>query len=181
MCDQGLNNKSVLPSLVVSVTQPYFDVDDAHVYYMFDPPHLIKNIRNNFKKSGFIIDGKFIEWKYVEKFYDFDSCCRLCLAPKLTRDHIDVPPFSTMRVRLATQLLSQTVAAGLHTYCQLGKIHSKGVHTAEFVEQMDLLFDCFNSSHLSSPKKFRCAVIVNSGHIEFLKSCHEWLSEIPNC
>lgn len=50
-----------------------------------------------------------------------------------------------MRVCLAAEVLSHTVAAGISTYVALGKLPDEAIHTAEFVEAVDGLFDCFNS------------------------------------
>lgn len=36
------------------------------------------------------------------------------MAPKLTEKHIHLPPFTNMRVKLATQDFSHSVAAGMH-------------------------------------------------------------------
>lgn len=45
-------------------------------------------------------------------FFDMDAQNAERLAPKLTERHITSPPFTNMRVRPATQVLSHTVAAG---------------------------------------------------------------------
>lgn len=178
LCDQGSNNRSAISSFDVSVEQPYFSVDNERVYVMYDPPHLIKNVRNHFKSKGFKVEGKPVEWKYVEMFYRYDSSNRLRLAPKLTSKHIRVPAFSGMRVKLATQVLSHSVAAGLYTYCNLGKISKDGIPTADFIEKMNMLFDCFNSSQISGANSYRRAISADSCHMAFLESCKQWLSKI---
>ena len=38
------------------------------------------------------------------------------MAPKLTERHIYLPPFTNMRVKLATQVFSHSVAAGTKTH-----------------------------------------------------------------
>ena len=50
-CDQGSNNRSVMHSLFgVTVDGPYFIFKNVDkVYVVYDPPHLLKNIRNNLK------------------------------------------------------------------------------------------------------------------------------------
>ena len=102
ICDQGSNNRNFMQTLCgVSVGQPYFTYNGHKVYALYDPPHLLKNIRNNFKRHGFLWKGNEIKWKYVSDFYDFDKGNKIRLAPKLTDAHIEVPPFKTMRVNLA--------------------------------------------------------------------------------
>ena len=63
----------------------------------------------------------------------------LKLLPKLTLEHVQLNPFSEMRVRLATQVLSQSVANVLRNY------YPADTHgTAELCEYMDKFFDCLN-------------------------------------
>ena len=58
---------------------------------------------------------------------------------KLTNDHINLIPFSVMRVRLAAKLLSETVSVVLNTF---GEPDVAG--TAKFCLIMDKFFDCLN-------------------------------------
>ena len=100
--DQGSNNRNLFEKhLGVNSDQPFFITDDQKVFAMYDPPHLIKNERNNFKKQFFVIDGHNILWDHVKIFFDQDSPMPIRLAPKLKKKHIDLPPFSPLRVRLA--------------------------------------------------------------------------------
>ena len=47
ICDQGSNNRNFMQTLCgVSVGQPYFTHNGHKVYALYDPPHLLKNIRN---------------------------------------------------------------------------------------------------------------------------------------
>ena len=89
---------------------------------MYDSTHLLKNLRNNFKEHGFEWKGKAIQWEYVTDFYDYDKGNKIRLAPKLTDAHIELPPLILMRVNLAAQVLIDTVAVGIYTLCQLGKL-----------------------------------------------------------
>ncbi len=73
-----------------------------------------------------------------------------------------------MRVCLAKQILSHTVAAGITVLANKGLISSDAIHTADFVEKMDQLFNCFNSKTYSSNAKFGGAMTSSSQHKEFL-------------
>ena len=53
-----------------------------------------------------------VAWHHLEDFYNIDSRSVIRMAPKLTRRHFDLPPFTNMRVKLATQVFSHSVAAG---------------------------------------------------------------------
>lgn len=70
------------------------------------------------------------------------------MAPRLTAKHLELPPFSSMRVPLAAQVLSHSVVAGINTLSVLGKIESDAVHTAGFIEKIYQLFNACNSSSI---------------------------------
>ena len=100
------------------------------------------------------------------------------MAPKVTAKHIELPPFSNMRVCLASQVLSHSVAAGMSTLCHLGKMESNAMETAKFIERFDSLFDVFNSRTITDAKQYRGALHENSRHIEFLHDTKEWLKSV---
>ena len=102
ICDQGSNNRSFLQGKEcdVAVNRPFLHIGTKKVFVFYDAPHLLKNVRNNLKKGGFVIDGKLISWQHIVDFYNFDKRNRIHLAPKLKDKHIYLPPFSSMRVNL---------------------------------------------------------------------------------
>ena len=57
-----------------------------------------------------------------------------------------LPPFSSMRVCLAARVFSHSVSAGILCNMALGNLSSDAMHTAEFIEKIDILFDIFNSA-----------------------------------
>ena len=177
--DQGSNNRNLFEKhLGVNSDQPFFITDDQKVFVMYDPPYLIKNVRNNFKKHGFVIDGHDILWDHVKMFFDQDSPMPIRLAPKLKKKHIDLPPFSPLRVRLATQVLSHSVATGMAVMAQWGLIPEEAKHTADFIEEMDQLFNCFNSMTIKSSVKMRHAVSNSSGHADYLKHMLQYMKAV---
>ena len=94
------------------------------------------------------------------------------MAPKLTGRHIALPPFGAMRVNLAAQVLSHSVAAGINTLCSLKEMPDEASTT------FDELFKAFNSAKLRSSYKYKSALSVNSGHMPFLKSHLRFLSKL---
>ena len=102
------------------------------------------------------------------------------MAPKLTAKHTDLPPFAPLRVKLATQVLSHSVAAGISTTGSLGALPNDVMETAQFVEHMDMLFNCFNSVSVSSSARMRHPFSQNSGHIEFLRECLTWFFSVKS-
>ncbi|GFO45112.1 transposable element p transposase [Plakobranchus ocellatus] len=108
--DQGSNNRAVTQRLGVSSQDSYFFVDGEKVFLMFDPPHLIQNVRSNLKKYGFTVSGETVSWSHMEEFYKQDSATPIRFATKLTKKHITLPRFANLSVKLATQVLSHTVS-----------------------------------------------------------------------
>ncbi|KAK3801952.1 hypothetical protein RRG08_064546 [Elysia crispata] len=78
---KGTNNQAVVNKLGINRDKPYFLINDEKIFVMFDPPHLLKSIRNNLKKSGFTMDGKIISWKYIEMLYERDSKFPIRMVP----------------------------------------------------------------------------------------------------
>lgn len=179
ICDQGSNNRSFLQRLEgVSIEKPYIVHNSKKVFIMYDPPHLLKNIRNNFMKANYKFNDVDIKWEFIVDFYNTDKAMSIRMAPKLTDKHIILAPFAAMRVNFAAQVLSHSVAAGINTLCALNHLPEEASSTAEFIETFDQLFNAFNSTCLSSSHKYKHALRENSGHIPFLHSCLRYLSKL---
>ena len=129
-------------------------------------------------KHGFSFQGKDAKWSDIEEFYHHDSSKLVRLAPKLTQKHIVLPPFAALRVCLATQVISHSVAAGMSAMAVWGSLSSEASHTAEFLEMFDQLFNCFNSRTTASPAKMRHAMSNSSGHKDFLVSTKSWIKDL---
>ena len=75
ICDQGSNNRSFLGKMGenVSVNRPYIMYNDRKIFVIYDPPHLLKNVRNNLKKGDLNVNGNLVSWQHVVAFYYFDK------------------------------------------------------------------------------------------------------------
>lgn len=102
--DQGANNQKAYRLLGVTPEKPYFEVDGRRIIALHDAPHLLKNVRNGLKKSGFVVDGEEVKWEHIVELYKIDSSKPIRMVPKLTAKHIQLPMFSTMSVPLASQV-----------------------------------------------------------------------------
>ena len=85
------------------------------VHVIFDVTHLVKNVRNNFQKNEIQLGETVAKWSDVVKFYEAEKLQAIRLAPRLTNKHFDLSSANKMRVNLAAQILSHSVAAGLKT------------------------------------------------------------------
>ena len=178
IADQGSNNQKLFSKLLgVTEEEPFFTYHEKKYFVLCDPPHLIKNIRNNLKNQGFILYDVPVSWDHVVEFYHLDCKNSLRLAPKLTHKHINLPPFAKLKVKYATQVLSHTVASGISFIAKI-RDDPRAESTAEFIEKFDMLFNCFNSGHFHSKKKMSHAFSDNSGHVEFLNDCLEWFKNL---
>lgn len=124
---------------------------------MFDTPHLVKAVRNMLLKYDFVLDDEIISWKYIKQFYERDKKFSIRAAPKLTDSHIFPTIFQKMKVKLATQVFSATVAASLNVYIRLGALPQEAAPTSQFIDKIDKLFDLMNSSKVINGKKFNLA------------------------
>ena len=100
------------------------------------------------------------------------------MALKLKDKHIILPPIGAMRVNLAAQVLSHSVAAGINTLCALKHLPDEASATAEFIDTFDQLLNAFNSASLNSSHKYKNALSESSGHFPFLNSCLRFLAKL---
>ena len=140
ICDQGSNNRKAIYGLGVDEDHPFITYKDKKIHVFFDPPHLLKNTRNNLKKTGFRMgDGEHardIHWSFIEELYALDSENGIKLAPKLTAKHIKLPGFSALRVNLAAQVLSHSVASALAVLVRFGKLPAEALETSTQSKQL---------------------------------------------
>lgn len=126
VCDQGTNNKSAIDALVRDTqsnvgTQDYvFEVDGQRIIPLYDVPHLLKTMRNTLlsrdihfaNENGF---HKVARWKDIEKAWEYDNGSHeLRTMPKLTEFHVNKTKVKKMKVSVAAQVLSHSVAATLN-------------------------------------------------------------------
>ncbi|CAG2199465.1 THAP9 [Mytilus edulis] len=133
----------------------YFTINphdnSRNLYFISDVPHLIKTARNCFSNSfshkntrRLWKNGKDISWMHMVRL--FEEHCELQLyspCPKLTRSHIDLAAFTYMKVNLAAQILSGSVANALeHLY------DDSVSETVLFIRNFNKFFDCLNVRNL---------------------------------
>ena len=153
--DLGSNFHKLIRELNITPERPWFLYKGKKIFYLFDTPHIIKAIRNNLLKYDFHFNNKDASWADIKFVYEHDQQLPFRCRPKLTDKHINPIGFEKMRVKLATQILSQTVASAISTYVALGILPASATGTAEFLSTMDNISDCLNSSSLSTPKKYK--------------------------
>lgn len=73
--DQGANNKRALANLGSDKNNPKINIDLRTIYTCFDPPHLLKCLRNNFMntKTEMFVSNKRIRWYNVVQTNNIDQ------------------------------------------------------------------------------------------------------------
>lgn len=135
----------------ITLNQPYFFINGEKIYYIFNVPDLLKQLRNTFLKNDLLYDKSdgreaVAKFEYVMDFYNRDSKRKLRLAEKLTETAVHPYGLDRRPVQFATQLFSRTVATGLATYIDFRVIDDSARDTVEFILLINNLFDILNSS-----------------------------------
>ena len=130
---------------IVNKTRNVFAMS-RFIFFFADSPHLIKKARNCLynSRSGsnsryMWNDGKYLLYRHIADLFYRDQELALHTLPKLSFDHIVLSSFSKMKVKLATQILSRSVAISLEDSCQ-----EEVLNTAKFCQMMNDYFDCTN-------------------------------------
>lgn len=113
-CDGAKNNRKMF-SMLVPLGQLPYKTTNIHqstqrtIYFICDPPHVLKTIRNCFARGKLWCQGQAIDWGLVIQLY-LSNCGTssatpgLCLVHKIKREHVFLTSFSKMRVDLAAQV-----------------------------------------------------------------------------
>ncbi|KAF2880292.1 hypothetical protein ILUMI_25888 [Ignelater luminosus] len=172
VCDQGSTNRSAIRQLTKDQLGPYFYVNWQKIVTVFDPPHLLKNTRNALLKYNIIFeDDKVAKFEHIVSAYNLDKKKRFRQLLKLTDKHFQVQrhPKRKLRVSIAAQTLSHSVASAIENFCDRGNLPAEAIYTAEFAEHIDTLFDSINGRAMTpaAGKDYRQILVKDSSHIKF--------------
>ena len=78
-------------------------------------------------------------WSHIAHMFYNDADNGLKLLPKITSDHVNLTPYSVMRVNLAAQVLCASMAAVLKRFGP-----HEAAATARLCEMVDMFFYCLN-------------------------------------
>lgn len=125
----------------------YIKQESNEIFPFFDPPHMLKLIRNVLGEKKVMYDrhGRPIEWKYFEILVDLKEKDTL-ITHKMTKNHINYHQ-QKMKVSLAAQTFSNSTAISMQSLMNRkypGFENSAG--TIEFSKRLNNLFDVMNSN-----------------------------------
>ena len=128
VCDMGANNVKAMKLLGSTTSEPFFQFQNQAIATIYDPPHLLKCTRNLFLKYDVQLESEHLKsqhpvakWEHIETLYKRDRGLPIRMLFKLTDMHMAPVTQCAMKVSLAAQVMSHTVAAGLSTLVAYGK------------------------------------------------------------
>ncbi|KAJ8721096.1 hypothetical protein PYW08_006561 [Mythimna loreyi] len=117
---------------------------EYNVVVCLDACHMLKLMRNTFESKKVIhtTGEKSIRWQYLSELYNLQEENCLHLANKLSHRHVHFKN-QIMNVKLATQLLSRSVAKAIDFCNKTLNIPAfrESENTIEFIEKLNDLFD----------------------------------------
>ncbi|KAK9685255.1 hypothetical protein QE152_g38172 [Popillia japonica] len=140
-----------------TVAENVIIVDENVVIPLYNPPHLVKSLRNNLltKDLQYMQDGvnKTAKWSHMKDAYYIDLSVKLRNMPKLTDMHVLPSKLKKMKVSTCTQVFSQNIASTIdlmaRTICdnRAGKatMTEDAEDTADLCSFQDELFDSMNA------------------------------------
>uniref|UniRef100_A0A2H8TZB4 Transposable element P transposase n=2 Tax=Melanaphis sacchari TaxID=742174 RepID=A0A2H8TZB4_9HEMI len=133
--------------------EPYFDVDDQRITYIFNPSTLLRTTCDMFFKYSLHVDDEVVEKKYLDMYFNCSiSNCDLDL--KFTYKHIHSKSFDEIKVNPATQIFSASVAARMCLAMNSGILPTSALPTINFINSMHELFNIFNNPYKNiTPQK----------------------------
>lgn len=148
--------ESMGASFDVSNIRPYIicPANGRKVYIVFDPPHMLKLVRNCLEEKRNLKDGdnNIIDWCFFERLLSTGSNL---VSHRMTRKHIEFHS-NKMNVRLAVQTLSFSVARSMEILMKNGeKNFLNAAGTITFTKNFNKAFDIFNAKHADSNNLFK--------------------------
>lgn len=115
-CPTNINMvKQLGCNLNVKSLESTFTLSNYQINILPDPAHMVKLVRNTFGEKQILIDGEgqIIDFNYIKQLLNLQDTENFHLTTKLKQDHVFYSR-QKMKVKLATQLLSKSVADALH-------------------------------------------------------------------
>jgi hypothetical protein len=131
---------------------PYPTLPDAYVCVVLDACHMMKLMRNLLCEYQIvkIPNVGLAEWQHLENLHSKQQSEGLTLANRVTQRHVQYQ-LQKMKVRLAVQLLSSSVARALEYLRTSECLEFANTQPTEFlIAAVDRLFDILNSRSIAS-------------------------------
>lgn len=155
----------------MQMNETFFCFEDHKIYVFIDPCHALKLVRNTFGDKQDLYDsyGEKIDYNLLVKLVELQESEGLHLATKVTKVHVFFNK-QKMKVRLVTQLLSESVADALE-YCSK-ELEIEGFEDCDgtilCIRILNNVFDVLNSYSVRPPGWKKAICSNNFGLVEAL-------------
>lgn len=196
VCDSAATNVAAVNKLIQPGTKNglpagnllEYKINGSNIIHIFDPPHLIKTVRNhlitkNLEHIVGIDERKYnstgkvywreknkkkstASWIDVKALYELDSKRMIKLLPKITDEHI-TPKKRKMKVNHATQVFSETFGRNLYFCSKRKQVPNNCVGTSVILLFFNDLFDSLNGGFTSGNNKLKAPITPESAHFKF--------------
>lgn len=162
-CDGHISNIASAKKLGVRFDkdQPYFPNPfnkKFNIYFILDPPHMLKLARNCLGNKLILYDDENneIRWQLVEDLVSLQIEQNLNFRNKLTKNHVEFKT-NKMNVRMAAETLSNSTAASIEYLDKVMKMElfSKSDGTTNYMQKINNLFDIMNSKKRHNDEHFK--------------------------
>lgn len=119
---------------------------DEKIFTFLDVPHLIKLLRNHYLDTGLSYNGQIISSRTIADTLQHTTKSDVSITHKISEEHLSVKGSARQKVKLATQLFSNTTANAVKRCYSLGLDVYNAVDTADFFKLVNDWFDIHNSS-----------------------------------
>lgn len=185
-----MHAKSRLPAFALNLLE--YRIRDTSIIHYFDPPHLIKSVRNNMltkdlyhyvatmkkgvgnKTEQIIWDNqnkkeRVASWDDVKEFYDYNDKGINQLLERISPEHIE-PKKKKMKVSTAVQVFSRTFGTTMRFCSEKNQLPWDFTGTADILIFFNEVFDSLNGGGLPSVKNsLKGSVHEQSYHFSFWK------------
>lgn len=175
-----------------------YTIRDSKIIHLFDPPHLLKSLRNNMllKDLKHFVSIKAFEdqkarvkydteqsvervasWTDVKDFYDFSRKSSQMLLPKIHDEHIK-PAKLKMKVCIATQVFSRSFGRAMQVCSNKKLLLRDFTGTANILHFFNDVFDSLNGGGIPKEKSLTGSINEMSDHFDFWDYAVEMLKKM---
>ena len=134
-------------SVKASISNPF--AQERKIFFCADIPHLLKNLANALRTSDFVApNGRYISFDSITTLFELQKHHLYQLAEKISPTHLNPNTFQKMKVGVAAQTLSNSVASALFVLAkEFSNIPDSDIilNTANFITLADKWFSVLNS------------------------------------
>lgn len=166
--------------------KPYFcspTYPEKKIYFIFDPPHMIKLVRKHFSTGNLYHQNQLLDWDLLRTLVEKQSSENFNFCNKMTHRHINWSQ-RPMNVKLAVETISKSVADCLEQLRSDGYEEFKDCEkTVEFLRFFNNAFDILNfakkiwSNNDNNYKQPICEATAEK-NFSFLRNFNEFVGDL---